>query len=70
MPTEGLYTLGDDNFDALIAKGHTFVKFYAPWCGHCKRLVPTWDELAKANADGEKVKISKVGEVILRKVVL
>ena len=59
--TDGLYTLTDKTFNDVIAKGHTFVKFFAPWCGHCKKLAPTWDALAKEYQHNKDINIVKVG---------
>jgi protein disulfide-isomerase A1 len=40
-----------------------FVKFYAPWCGHCKSLAPKYDELAELFKDDANVVIAKVNSV-------
>eukprot|EP00462_Mataza_sp_D1_P025950 CAMPEP_0175127536 /NCGR_PEP_ID=MMETSP0087-20121206/4436_1 /TAXON_ID=136419 /ORGANISM="Unknown Unknown, Strain D1" /LENGTH=462 /DNA_ID=CAMNT_0016409515 /DNA_START=59 /DNA_END=1447 /DNA_ORIENTATION=- len=41
--------LTDANFEEQVIqpKKPFFVEFYAPWCGHCRRLLPTWTKLAQ-----------------------
>lgn len=43
----------------LNAEDDVLVKYYAPWCGHCKKLAPIWDEVAAELKDVPHLVIAK-----------
>ena len=51
-------TLNADNFDETVKDGVVLVDFWATWCGPCKMLAPTIEELAE-DYEG-KAKVCKV----------
>lgn len=44
-----IYTLVGSTFDSIVKdpSKDVLVEFYAPWCGHCKKLEPVYRDVAK-----------------------
>ncbi|CAD8134718.1 unnamed protein product [Paramecium pentaurelia] len=57
---DDVIVLTDSTFDenVLKSKDSWFVEFYAPWCGHCKKLEPEWNKVG-SELKG-KVKVAKI----------
>jgi len=60
--SEPVKTLVGKNFNEIVINNDNdvFVEFYAPWCGHCKKLAPIWDELAAELKDVKGITIAKM----------
>lgn len=56
-----VWVVKGDSFNDIVLnnKNDVLVEFYAPWCGHCKKLAPTWDALGAAMKDVDSVTIAK-----------
>ena len=54
--------LDNSNFDsvALNADKDVLVEFYAPWCGHCKKLAPVYEEVGKTFKTDKACVVAKV----------
>jgi thiol-disulfide isomerase/thioredoxin len=58
MASEKVVHLTEQDFDQKISKGYTLVDFWAEWCGPCRAIAPTIDQLADEYSD--KVQVAKV----------
>ena len=71
MASDQILTLTDDNFDEQIKKVHgpVLVDFWAAWCGPCKMIAPSLEQLAGemvGRATVAKVNVDENGDVANR----
>jgi len=54
--------LTNKNFDEVVMdpSKNVLVEFYAPWCGHCKKLVPDYEKVAAAFKTEKDVVVAKM----------
>lgn len=53
--SENIVHLTDKNFATVVKTGTIIVDFWAEWCGPCRMLIPTMNQLADENKGQFKV---------------
>ncbi|KAG5404789.1 hypothetical protein IGI04_010908 [Brassica rapa subsp. trilocularis] len=58
---DDVVVLTDDSFEKEVGKDRgALVEFYAPWCGHCKKLAPEYEKLGASFKKAKSILIAKV----------
>jgi len=60
VASAGVVSLTPENYDIATAGKVVFIKFFAPWCGHCKAMAGDWETLA---SDFESAADTLIAEV-------
>jgi len=61
--------LNEENFQQTVQEGVSLIDFWAEWCGPCRIIAPSIDELAKdyeGKATVAKVNVDEAGEVAMK----
>lgn len=52
--------LTNENWEKETLGKSVFLKFFAPWCGHCKAMKPAWDKLMEEYKDSKDTLVADV----------
>ncbi|XP_018409403.1 PREDICTED: protein disulfide-isomerase TMX3 isoform X2 [Nanorana parkeri] len=64
-PTSAFVEDLDENFRETRQDDIWLVDFYAPWCGHCKKLEPVWNDVGiEMRSSGSPVRVGKMDATV------
>lgn len=52
-----LVEITDKNFQEVTSTGLVIIDFWAPWCGPCKMITPTMEDISSEN---DNIKVGKL----------